>query len=104
MALGLLRPVHQGFQVAAIAAGLAVFLSLPEWIGAQGALIEVPTALAVLSGALVLALVAAAADPSAGFIALAIGVVDLAVVVWFLVMLFGLAKVTAPDPVSCQPG
>ena len=49
-----------------------------------------------LSGVLVVALVAAEAEPSTGAVALAIGLADMAVMVWFLVLLYGVAKDAPP--------
>jgi hypothetical protein len=56
-----------------------------------------------LSGALVLALAAAAVEPSVAVVALAIGLADMVVAVWFLVLLYGVAKDDSPQ-VASSPG
>ena len=57
----------------------------------------------VLSCALLLAIAAATAEPSMGVIAFVVGLADFAVSVWFLVLLYGVAKEATPNAVSHQP-
>ncbi len=51
-----------------------------------------------LGGALVVAAAVAAAEPSTGILVLAIGLADLVVTLWFLVLLYGTAKAPTTPP------